>query len=69
MVEPRAGAFPENEAARTRFISELRDLAGVNPQAALVKHVVFQRALPVDVRHNAKIHRLQLAKEWTKRLA
>jgi hypothetical protein len=23
----------------------------------------------VDVRHNAKIHRLQLAKEWTTRLA
>jgi olefin beta-lactone synthetase len=69
VVEPRAGAFPENEAARTRFIAELRDLAGINPQAALVKHIVFQRALPVDVRHNAKIHRLQLAKEWTKRLA
>ena len=69
VVEPRAGAFPENEAARTRFISELRDLAGINPQAALVKHIVFQRVLPVDVRHNAKIHRLQLAKEWTPRLA
>ncbi len=69
VVEPRDGAFPETEAARTRFISELRDLAGVNPQAAQVNHIVFQRALPVDVRHNAKIHRLQLAKEWTKRLA
>jgi acyl-CoA synthetase (AMP-forming)/AMP-acid ligase II len=69
VVEPRAGNFPETEAARTRFIAELRELAGVNPQAAQVKHVVFQRALPVDVRHNAKIHRLQLAKEWTKRLA
>jgi acyl-coenzyme A synthetase/AMP-(fatty) acid ligase len=69
VVEPRAGAFPADEAARERFIAELRDLARVNPQAARVKHIVFQRALPVDVRHNAKIHRLQLAKEWTARLA
>jgi acyl-CoA synthetase (AMP-forming)/AMP-acid ligase II len=69
VVEPRAGAFPTDDAARERFISELRDLARVNPQAARVRHIFFQRALPVDVRHNAKIHRLQLAKEWTQRLA
>jgi acyl-CoA synthetase (AMP-forming)/AMP-acid ligase II len=69
VVEPRAGHFPETEAARTRFIAELRDLARINPQADRVKHIVFQRALPVDVRHNAKIHRLQLAHEWTARLA
>jgi acyl-CoA synthetase (AMP-forming)/AMP-acid ligase II len=69
VVEPRAGHFPESEAARDRFITELRDLARVNPQADRVKNIVFQRALPVDVRHNAKIHRLQLAKEWTSRLA
>ncbi len=69
VVEPRAGHFPETEAARTRFIEELRALAEINPQAALVKHIVFQRALPVDVRHNAKIHRLRLAQEWTARLA
>ena len=69
VVEPRVGSFPETEADRARFIAELRDLARVNPQADRVKHIVFQRALPVDVRHNAKIHRLQLAKEWTSRLA
>jgi acyl-CoA synthetase (AMP-forming)/AMP-acid ligase II len=69
VVEPRAGYFPESEAARDRFVAELRDLARINPQADRVQHIVFQRALPVDVRHNAKIHRLQLAKEWTSRLA
>ena len=69
VVEPRAGAFPADEAARARFVAELRDLARINPQADRVQHIVFQRALPVDVRHNAKIHRLQLAKEWTSRLA
>jgi olefin beta-lactone synthetase len=69
VVEPRAGAFPADDAARERFIAELREVAKTCPLADLVKHIVFQRALPVDVRHNAKIHRLQLAKEWTQRLA
>ena len=69
VVEPRAGAFPADDAARARFIAELREVAKTCPVAARVRHILFQRALPVDVRHNAKIHRLRLAKEWTKRLA
>lgn len=69
VVEPRAGHFPETEEARQRFIVELREFAKACPRSRLVRHIVFQRALPVDVRHNAKIHRLQLAKEWTSRLA
>jgi acyl-CoA synthetase (AMP-forming)/AMP-acid ligase II len=69
VVEPRAGAFPADDAARARFIAELRAVAKTCPLAERVQHIVFQRVLPVDVRHNAKIHRLQLAKEWTQRLA
>jgi len=69
VVEPRTGHFPATEAARARFIAELREFAKTSPQGVRVKHIVFQRTLPVDVRHNAKIHRLQLAKEWTKLLA
>ena len=33
-----------------------------------VETFLFQERLPVDVRHNAKIHRLALAKHWTARL-
>ena len=69
VVEPRAGSFPSTDVDRERFVAELREFGRIHPQSALVKHIVFQRALPVDVRHNAKIHRLQLAKEWTARLA
>lgn len=29
------------------------------------KHVVFEEKIPVDARHNAKIHRLSLSKKWT----
>lgn len=68
VVEPRAGLFPETPEARGRFEAELRGMAEVNPRAGLVRHIVFQRALPVDVRHNAKIHRLRLAREWAGRL-
>jgi acyl-coenzyme A synthetase/AMP-(fatty) acid ligase len=32
-----------------------------------IKHIVFEISLPVDKRHNAKIHRLALSKKWTKR--
>jgi acyl-CoA synthetase (AMP-forming)/AMP-acid ligase II len=65
VVEPRPGHFPPTDAERTRFVAELREIAKTCPLASRVKHIVFQRALPVDVRHNAKIHRLRLAKEWS----
>jgi acyl-coenzyme A synthetase/AMP-(fatty) acid ligase len=69
VVEPRVGSFPADAAARERFIAELRAIARACPSADRVRHIVFQRSLPVDVRHNAKIHRLRLAKEWTRRLS
>lgn len=32
------------------------------------QYVVVEKTLPVDPRHNAKIHRLSLAKKWTKKI-
>ena len=32
-----------------------------------IKHLVFENTLPVDKRHNAKIHRLALSKKWSLR--
>jgi len=37
------------------------------PQFA-IQRVFFEKHLPVDARHNAKIHRLSLAKKWTQRV-
>jgi len=37
------------------------------PQFA-IQRVFFEKHLPVDARHNAKIHRLSLAKKWTQRI-
>jgi hypothetical protein len=33
-----------------------------------MRRVFFEKKLPVDARHNAKIHRLSLSKKWTKRV-
>jgi acyl-CoA synthetase (AMP-forming)/AMP-acid ligase II len=41
---------------------ELRALAGAHAVTAGITHFYFHKAFPVDVRHNAKIHRLTLAK-------
>ena len=45
-----------------RFARELRALAQQHPHTADIKFFYFHPAFPVDVRHNAKIHRLTLAK-------
>ena len=45
------------------FAQELRARAGVNPHTAAITKFFFHPSFPVDVRHNAKIHRLTLA-QW-----
>jgi acyl-CoA synthetase (AMP-forming)/AMP-acid ligase II len=44
------------------FANELRVLALAHPQTAAINAFYFHPQFPVDVRHNAKIHRLTLAK-------
>ena len=68
VVEPREGRFPADAGERERFIAGLRAGAQGNAAATQVETFLFQAKLPVDVRHNAKIHRLRLAREWTARL-
>jgi hypothetical protein len=41
---------------------ELRALALRHPHTAAIKTFYFKAHLPVDVRHNAKIHRLALTR-------
>ena len=40
--------------------------AAAHPASAKVKRVFIEPGFPVDVRHNAKIHRLTLAKKFTR---
>ncbi|MEQ9320565.1 MAG: fatty acid CoA ligase family protein [Polyangiaceae bacterium] len=48
---------------RRRLRDELATLARSHPLTRPVREVLFHRAFPVDIRHNAKIDRLQLA-QW-----
>src|SRR5690606_29013147 len=45
-----------------RLTKELRQLARTEVHTTSIRQFYFIEKLPVDVRHNAKIHRLQLAK-------
>lgn len=63
LIEPEAGYFPKNGALREAFIAELRALAAASPVTRSITEFRFEKSFPVDVRHNAKIHRLSLAKK------
>jgi len=61
VAEPEPGCFPGTGAARTRLADELLELGRASPLTRSIARVLFRRAFPVDVRHNAKIRREELA--------
>ena len=60
-VEPRSGYYPTSVAAKERFIAELRQIGSEYDFTADIKDFRFMKSFPVDIRHNAKIFREQLA--------
>lgn len=66
IVEPRARRKSATE--KSKWKAELLALARENPRTRDMTAVLFHRDLPVDVRHNAKIHRETLA-AWAARRA
>ncbi len=54
---------PEAPTADDALVSDLLQLAASQPLTASIKRVMFHPAFPVDRRHNAKIHREELA-QW-----
>lgn len=61
VVEPWPERFPRSEAQRTQLLQELRELAASHRLTQAVETILLRRSLPVDIRHNAKIFREQLA--------
>jgi hypothetical protein len=53
---------PTNDAEAQAWAAELRTLAAAHPHTASITRFFFHPRFPVDVRHNAKIHRLTLAR-------
>jgi acyl-CoA synthetase (AMP-forming)/AMP-acid ligase II len=62
VIEPKAGTPVRTASERQAFAGALCQLAIRYPHTAGIRRFYFHSRLPVDVRHNAKIHRLSLAK-------
>ena len=67
VIEPEAKLYPKTPLAAQSFKKILRDYALSDPLTASINDFFFRKQFPVDVRHNAKIHRLSLAKEIRKK--
>ena len=65
VVEPRR--MPTDYREAKVLVDDLRHHASANRHSARVAAIVFQRALPTDIRHNAKIHRLNVTRTWNAR--
>jgi acyl-CoA synthetase (AMP-forming)/AMP-acid ligase II len=57
---------PARRRDRRRIVQELLEIGARHEHTAGIRHVLFHPAFPVDVRHNAKIGREQLAR-WAAR--
>jgi olefin beta-lactone synthetase len=66
VVEPKKGKYPLTGRAKRDLIEELMVLGKGNPATSVIDTFFFERHFPVDVRHNAKIHRLKLAEKYSK---
>lgn len=63
IVEAERGCMPMTDPQRNRFIEELQRHVAQAQDLVPVRHYLFHPSFPVDVRHNAKIHREAL-KVW-----
>jgi acyl-CoA synthetase (AMP-forming)/AMP-acid ligase II len=66
VVEPQPGCMPHGNRWREKLIAELRALARTADHTAAIDDFFVRKSLPVDVRHNVKINREQLA-HWAAR--
>lgn len=64
VVEPVV--WPRSAAAREALLQTVRQHAAEHPLSQPISRFFLHRALPVDVRHNAKIHRLSLARFYNR---
>lgn len=68
IIQPHQDHRPRTEAEKQRLQTELLQLAARSPITRRIEEVIiWDRPLPVDVRHNSKIFREKLASEVEKR--
>jgi len=61
IAEPWPDKRPSSKADERQLLAELRDLGKQHPHTAEIADFLVHPSLPVDIRHNAKIFREQLA--------
>ncbi len=61
IIEPQPDHFPVTDEGRDRFNQELLELGQASDVTRSIRHFLFNKSFPVDIRHNAKIFREQLA--------
>lgn len=64
VIEPEVDAYPSGDAAKAEFVASLHEIARAHAMTSGIAVFFFEKSFPVDVRHNAKIHRLSLAKKF-----
>ncbi|MBM4000427.1 MAG: AMP-binding protein [Planctomycetes bacterium] len=66
VAEPWPEHWPSRRRGRRVLVEEIRRELEQHPLTSAIRHVFLMRRLPVDIRHNAKIFREQLA-AWASR--
>lgn len=64
VVEPEKGKYPKSTSHRRKLINELKLLGDEYHVTRSIDQFYIQKFLPVDIRHNAKIHRLTLTRKY-----
>lgn len=64
VIEPVSREVVATPSLRRKLVRELRALGAAHPHTDRIRLTYLHPHFPVDVRHNAKIHRLKLA-AWT----
>ncbi len=62
VIEPRPDQWPKNQSAFKSLVDEIEAIAEEHHLPFTHSTIFMCASFPVDVRHNAKIHRLDLAK-------
>jgi acyl-CoA synthetase (AMP-forming)/AMP-acid ligase II len=63
VIEPVSRELVATPSLRRKLVRELRELAAAHDHTNQIRLTYLHTGFPVDVRHNAKIHRLALA-QW-----
>ncbi len=69
VAEPLPDRMPRKKKEIQLLIRELLELAKSMPHTSAIKNILIHKSLPVDVRHNVKINREQLALWASKQLS